>query len=92
MWLFEKDKILHAIAGFTIAYIAYFFMVVVFTLNPWLSLLYAAVISVIASLAKELIWDKWLGKGVMNWKDFYAGCIGDGICVLTILFILLVIA
>lgn len=77
MWLFEKDKELHIMFGFIIAYFIFFGLILFTTLNPWVAFCVGAISSMIASAAKEIVYDKWLKKGVPNWKDFVAGCVGD---------------
>lgn len=80
--MIEKDKILHFCAGFLLSYVPYVLLMLFFAINPWISLTISTLVSLIASLLKEIVWDKMMGKGVMNWKDFYAGCIGDVVCLL----------
>ena len=76
--------------GFTIAYLVFFVLVLFTTLNPWISMCVGGFLSIFASAAKEIVYDKWLGKGVPNWKDFWAGCIGDGLFVVATSLLLLV--
>ena len=90
MWLLEKDKAIHLCVGFLLSYVAYVVFILSATINPWLCLGISTLFSAIVSLAKELLWDKAMGKGVMNWKDFYAGCIGDAICMIVVGILILV--
>ncbi len=57
----NPDKVLHAVAGYIIA-------LIIGILNPWLGL--AAAIAIGA--AKEIIYDKMLGKGTADILDFAA--------------------
>ena len=54
------DKLLHFIAG------TYIYLVLAIFLHPALALLGVAIIGV----GKELIWDKYMGKGCLEIKDF----------------------
>ena len=90
MWLLEKDKAIHLCVGFLLSYVAYVVFMLSFTINPWLCLGISTLFSAIVSLGKELLWDKAMGKGVMSWKDFYAGCIGDAICMIVVGILILV--
>ena len=38
--------------------------------------LLAIAIGTLAAAAKELVWDKWLGKGQADFYDFFAGLCG----------------
>lgn len=91
MWLFEKDKVLHLIAGFVIALLSYAFFMCIIPTFPWWCLLIGALTSALASVGKELVYDKWMGKGVFNWKDLWAGLIGDGAFALAAALLILII-
>lgn len=70
----ETDKLQHMLAGLVSAQL---FVVIAMWFMPYLcAILVSAVAAVALMGAKELIWDKWLRKGVCNIKDFYAGLIG----------------
>lgn len=84
MWLLEKDKAIHLCVGFLLSYIVYIAFMLSVVINPWLCLGISTLISAIVSLLKEVLWDNVMKKGVMNWKDFYAGCIGDAICAIVV--------
>ena len=58
----RKDLLLHALAGFIIALIACFI-----SGNFWIGWLMA----ILAGAGKELIWDRWLGKGVIDFSDLF---------------------
>lgn len=36
----------------------------------------AIVATVVVGVAKELVWDKWLGKGTFDWKDLLCDLVG----------------
>lgn len=55
------DKLLHFIAG------TYIYLIFAVFLNPALALLG---VFVIGGAGKELIWDKYMGKGCLEIKDF----------------------
>lgn len=65
----KMDKIKHMIAGFLISGLAGFFLQGLIVFIPALN----------AGLAKEFIWDKWLGKGTFEWKDIYFTCWGGAL-------------
>ena len=58
----RKDLILHALAGFVIVLLACFI-----SGNFWIGWLMA----ILAGAGKELIWDRWLGKGVIDFSDLF---------------------
>lgn len=62
----RKDYIKHMIAGFLISGLTGFFLQGLIVFLP----------ALIIGLAKEFIWDKWLGKGTFEWKDIYFTCWG----------------
>lgn len=48
-------------------------VVIVKVILPW----YIAVIpAFVVSVAKELVYDKWMGKGECSWKDFACDIVG----------------
>lgn len=49
---------------------------IVAIINIVLPLWSAVLIGVIASIGKEFVWDKWLGKGTFDKKDLIADGIG----------------
>lgn len=70
----EADKLLHFIAGMVI-FMALFRVFAIF-MPMRCSYLISYFISVLASYAKEAIYDRRMKKGVYNIKDFYAGVFG----------------
>jgi len=64
----RKDYLYHAIAGFLISFSAAFLIQ-----RFWLPelMLLSVVGAMIVGFTKELIWDKWLGKGTFEWRDIY---------------------
>lgn len=36
----------------------------------------AALVTLAVGVAKELVWDKWLGKGTASWKDLLCDLVG----------------
>jgi hypothetical protein len=70
-----KDKKKHFVVGFLIAlvgcFIAYFLLGM--KENP---MVLGSGIAILAGLAKELVWDKWMGKGTPSQMDFLFTLIG----------------
>ncbi|HRS20960.1 MAG TPA: hypothetical protein P5510_04300 [Clostridia bacterium] len=54
-----NDKIKHIIAGFLISGLVGFFLHGLIVFIP----------ALIAGLAKEFVWDKWMKRGTFEWKD-----------------------
>lgn len=54
------DKWMHLIVGFTI----------VTTISLFLPAWVGFTLGVLATLAKDFIWDKWLKRGHLNWQIF----------------------
>lgn len=71
----QADKLLHFIAGMVIFMVLFRVFLVFLPMRCAFVLSYP--LSVLASYLKELIYDKKMGKGVYNIKDFYAGLIGS---------------
>lgn len=71
----EADKLLHFIAGMVIFMVL--FRVFLAFLPMRCAFVLAYPLSILASYLKELIYDRKMGKGVYNIKDFYAGLIGS---------------
>lgn len=61
------DLIKHLIVGFLISFIS------AFAIHFWnIKLMWLGVIiALLIGLGKELIWDKWLGKGTCEFKDLW---------------------
>ena len=89
MWLLEDDKTKHFTIGAALTYIIYVVLLLTGMLNPWICVVFSFIISALISCLKEIVWDKIMGKGVPNWKDFYAGLLGDMVCTLGIVILLL---
>lgn len=61
----ETDKLLHLLCGYVIA----------ISVGIWLP--WAGVVAgVLAAFGKELVWDKWFGKGAFEWQDINATLVG----------------
>lgn len=61
-----NDKIKHLIAGFLISGLTGFFLQGLIVFIP----------ALLAGLAKEFIWDKWMKRGTFEWKDIAFTCWG----------------
>lgn len=61
------DKWMHLIVGFTI----------VTTISLFLPAWVGFTLGVLATLAKDFIWDKWLKKGTFELADIYCGVVGS---------------
>lgn len=61
----KTDKLLHFLCGYVIA----------ITLSLWVVWL-GPVVGVLAAFGKELVWDKWLGKGTFEWQDINVTLVG----------------
>ena len=79
----KNDKKKHLLAGFLIAFITT--LVLGFLINPTYALLIGWGASGVAGLAKELIYDKWMGKGTPElldlWVTFLAGFGGSWVAI-----------
>lgn len=65
-----NDKLKHFIAGSVIALLTLLFFAI-FVHRPdygW-NIGAAAILTVVAAVGKELVWDKWLGKGTPELDD-----------------------
>ena len=60
-----NDKVKHIIAGMVIG------LITALLIRIWNSdlMILGAVVALIAGVGKELIWDKWLGKGTPEFTD-----------------------
>ena len=67
----KQDKLLHFIAG--ILSVDFLFVICNIFFSFWISLLISFAISTIIMAGKEIIYDKLIGKGVCNIKDFIYG-------------------
>lgn len=75
-WISKNgDKILHDYAGELIAGFSTI-LLVLFTINPFLSIGVGFVIAVIVGYLKEWLYDKKMGKGTYDMDDFKAVIIG----------------
>ena len=59
------DKWLHVLCGYIIA----------LTIGIWLPWA-GATVGVLVAFGKELVWDKWLGKGTFEWQDINSTLVG----------------
>lgn len=71
----KADKLLHFIAGMVIFMVLFRIFVIFMPMRC--SYLISYFISILASYAKEAIYDRHMKKGVYNIKDFYAGVFGS---------------
>lgn len=71
----EADKLLHFIAGMVIFMVLFRIFAIFMPMRC--SYLISYFISILASYAKEAIYDRRMKKGVYNIKDFYAGVFGS---------------
>lgn len=71
----KADKLLHFIAGMVIFMVL--FRVFAIFMPMRCSYLISYFISILASYAKEAIYDRRMNRGVYNIKDFYAGVFGS---------------
>ena len=89
-WLInEKDKLKHILAGIIISQILVI-IISLFTTSIIFPIILSTLISSIVAYGKELLFDKALGLGVYNIKDFIASEVG--VCygiLISILFLLL---
>lgn len=63
---FGIDGLLHIICS----------IIIISILKLFLPLYIAVIITAAIGLGKELVWDKWLGKGTFDKKDLLADVIG----------------
>ncbi|MDH7554352.1 MAG: hypothetical protein QHH74_11915 [Spirochaetota bacterium] len=78
----RKDYLYHLIAGFLISGITGIFIQGLIVFIP----------ALIAAFAKEFIWDKWMRRGIFEWKDIYFTCWGGAVATLIIKSITVIIA
>jgi hypothetical protein len=83
----KSDKLLHFIAGMVIFMVL--FRVFAIFMPMQCSYLISYFISILASYAKEAIYDRRMKKGVYNIKDFYAGVFGTTTALLLDLLLLI---
>lgn len=80
--MIAKDKLLHFFFGFVITWISC--IILMYVKMPTI---YGLLLSVVVGAAKEIVWDKILGKGKMEAMDFVFTCIG-GIIAFMVQFLL----
>lgn len=83
----KSDKLLHFIAGIVIFMVLFRAFLIFLPMRCAFVLAYP--LSILASYLKELIYDRKMGKGVYNIKDFYAGLIGSTVALCLDLLLLL---
>jgi len=86
-WLLKSDKLLHILAGLIMVQVFFIGWSFVFSIETAFAL--AVLLSMLMGICKEIVWDRWLKKGVCEMKDFVATLLGIGIG--TILAILIII-
>ena len=83
----KADKLLHFIAGMVIFMVLFRIFAIFMPMRC--SYLISYFISILASYAKEAIYDRCMKKGVYNIKDFYAGVFGSTVALCLDLLLLL---
>ena len=83
----KADKLLHFIAGMLIFMLLFRIAAIFMPLRCAYIISYF--MSVLASYAKESIYDRCMKKGVYNIKDFYAGVFGSTVALCLDLMLLL---
>lgn len=83
----KADKLLHFIAGMLIFMLL--FRIAVIFMPMRCAFIISYFISVLASYAKESIYDRRMKKGVYNIRDFYAGLIGSTVALVLDLLLLI---
>ena len=78
----KEDKKKHVIAGIIIAITGW-----LITKYKKLSIWWALLPIVLIGGGKELIWDKWMAKGVCEWLDFVY-TMGAGILIVVIIWLI----
>jgi len=71
-----NDKLKHFIACAAIAIITLLILLLFGTSWNGYEKLLAVTVGTLAAIAKEVVWDKWLGKGTPEFYDFVAGLLG----------------
>lgn len=91
MWWFinEKDKLQHVLAGIVLSQVLVLILSFC-TISIYCPLVLSFIISTGVSYGKELLYDRVLGRGVYNMKDFIASEIGVLYGLLTSLILLIV--
>lgn len=69
-----NDKTKHALVGFAIAFV--FTAILAFFINPSYALLIGWGIAGLAGVVKDVVWDKWLGKGTFELLDIWVTILG----------------
>lgn len=88
-WLIELDKLLHLVCGIIMSQCLVLALSPIMT-NTFLPVLLSFIISSLVAYGKELVYDKALGHGTYEIKDFFATEIGIGYGTITsIIFLLL---
>ena len=83
----QSDKLLHFIAGMAIFMLLFRIFAIFMPMRC--SYIISYFISILASYAKESIYDRRMKKGVYNLKDFYAGVFGSTVALCLDLMLLL---
>lgn len=78
--MIKNDKILHFLSGLGIAFITSFILGD-FIKELWYFLI---IIPTLVGIAKEYVWDKYIAKGQIDWKDALATSLGGVAFVLLI--------
>ena len=84
-WLIQKDKLLHLLAGIIMVQLLYVVADLIWCRMA--ALAFSLVVATSVMAAKEIWWDKILGRGVASGRDFLAGMIGIIYSVIIILFL-----
>ena len=75
MWMFtQTDKLQHLAAG--TALVQFLLAALLWFMPYGTALATAAAAAVVFAAAKEVVWDKWMKRGVCNWRDFVASLAG----------------
>ena len=67
--MLAKDKLIHCFGS----------ALVVFILCHFMTMRLAFGITIGLGIIKEIVYDKWMGKGTPEWEDFIADLIGVGL-------------
>lgn len=90
-WLFtEKDKLQHLICGVVLSQVIVLILSLFSKCSAFCPVILSLLISSVVAYGKELLYDKILGHGVYNIKDFIASEIGIGYgIIISLLFLIL---
>ena len=81
----DKSNSYHVYAGIIIVIITG--VILQLFMTAWYSCPIALVLGIGAGLAKEYIWDSYMGKGTFNWDDIWATTWGSFVGLVTLIFI-----